>query len=188
MKLILAITGASGSLYVPEFLKLAQAAEVEVHAVISDAGSEVLRLELGLVPGDLDPYVTAWHGFKDFTAPMASGSSQFDAMVILPCTMGTLGAIANGISANLIHRAADVMLKESRPLLLAVRETPFNQVHLRNMLKAQKAGAVICPPMPSFYHQPESLTEMARFFAGRLCDLLGISVGGLKRWGDEGSG
>jgi 4-hydroxy-3-polyprenylbenzoate decarboxylase len=168
MKLILAITGASGSLYVPEFLKLAQAAEVEVHAVISDAGSEVLRLELGLVPGDLDPYVTAWHGFKDFTAPMASGSSQFDAMVILPCTMGTLGAIANGISANLIHRAADVMLKESRPLLLAARETPFNQVHLRNMLKA------------------ESLTEMARFFAGRLCDLLGISVGGLKRWGDEG--
>lgn len=185
MRLILAITGASGALYVPEFLKLAQEADVEVHAVISEAGREVLRLELDLAPGDLDPYVTAWHGFKDFTAPMASGSSRFDAMLVLPCTMGTLGAIANGISANLIHRAADVTLKEGRPLLLAVRETPFNRFHLQNMLKAQEAGAIICPPLPSFYHRPESLAEMARFFAGRLCELLGIPVKEMKRWGDE---
>ncbi|MDA8163877.1 MAG: UbiX family flavin prenyltransferase [Desulfobacteraceae bacterium] len=185
-RMVLAITGASGSLYVPEFLKLAQAAGVEVHAVISDAGREVMLLETGLAPADLDPWVAAWLGFKDFTAPMASGSSRFGAMLVLPCTMGTLGAIANGISANLIHRAADVMLKEGRPLLLAVRETPFNRVHLQNMLKAQEAGAIICPPIPSFYHRPESLSEMARFVAARYCDLLGIPVEGMKRWGDEG--
>jgi len=103
-------------------------------------------------------------------------------MVVLPCTMGSLGAIANGIARNLIHRAADVMLKEKKPLLLAVRETPFNRIHLQNMLKAHDAGATICPPMPSFYHHPTDLEEMAAFFAGRLADLLGIEVEGLKRW------
>jgi flavin prenyltransferase len=134
---------------------------------------------------DLDPWVTRWHDCKDFTAPMASGSSQFDAMLVLPCTMGTLAAVANGISGNLIHRAADVMLKEGKPLVLAVRETPLNRVHLQNMLKAQEAGAIIYPAMPSFYHRPADLTEMARAFAGRLCDRLGIPVEGMKRWGDQ---
>jgi 4-hydroxy-3-polyprenylbenzoate decarboxylase len=96
--------------------------------------------------------------------------------------MGSLGAIANGVAKNLIHRAADVMLKEKKPLLLAVRETPLNRIHLENMLKVQTAGAIICPPMPSFYHHPESIEEMAGFFAGRVADLLGIEVSGMKRW------
>jgi flavin prenyltransferase len=181
-RLILAITGASGSLYVPEFLKLASRAGVEVHAMISEAGREVMQLELGIAPAALDPYVDAWHDSNDFTAPMASGSSRFDGMMVLPCTMGTLAAVANGISRNLVHRAADVMLKEGRPLLLAVRETPLNRIHLQNMLRAQEAGAVIFPAMPSFYHQPADLTEMARSFAVRLCDRLGIPVEGAKRW------
>jgi flavin prenyltransferase len=185
-KIILAVTGASGSLYVPEFLKLADRAAVEVHAIISEAGRQVLHLELGMSPADLGPRVARWHDCKDFTAPMASGSSLFDGMLVLPCTMGTLAAVANGISANLIHRAADVMLKEGKPLVLAVRETPLSRVHLQNMLKAQEAGAVIYPAMPSFYHQPVDLTEMARAFAGRLCDRLGIPVAGMKRWGEEG--
>jgi 4-hydroxy-3-polyprenylbenzoate decarboxylase len=103
-------------------------------------------------------------------------------MVILPCTMGSLGAIANGIAKNLIHRAADVILKEKKPLLLAVRETPLNRIHLENMLKVHDAGATLCPPMPSFYHHPESLEEMAIFFAGRVAELIGIEVSGLKRW------
>ena len=96
--------------------------------------------------------------------------------------MGSLGAIANGIARNLIHRAADVILKEKKPLLLAVRETPLNRIHLENMLKVHDAGATLCPPMPSFYHHPGSLEEMAAFFAGRVADLLGIEVAGLKRW------
>lgn len=182
MKIIAAITGASGSIYALEFLKLMQGMEVEVHGIISKAGRLVLQHELGMTIDDLNDYVEHWYGIDDFTAPMSSGSSRFDGMVVLPCTMGSLGAIANGLSQNLIHRAADVMLKEKRPLLLAVRETPLSRIHLQNMLKVQEAGAVICPPMPSFYHHPEDLTEMARFFANRVGDLLGLDMPNQKRW------
>lgn len=181
-KIILAITGASGSLYAVQFLKLMQQSGVEIHGIISDAGRLVLQHELGCTPDDLNEYVAEWYAKDNFAAPMSSGSSKFDAMLVLPCTMGTLGAIANGVVKNLVHRAADVMLKEKKPLLLAVRETPFNRIHLENMLKVHDAGAVVCPPMPSFYHHPENLEEMASFFAGRLADLLGIDVEGLKRW------
>lgn len=181
-KIILAITGASGSLYAVQFLKIMHHAGVEVHALISNAGRLVLQHELGLSPDDLQIYGAQWHAVDDFAAPMSSGSSRFDAMVVLPCTMGSLGAIANGVAKNLIHRAADVILKEKKPLLLAVRETPLNRIHLENMLKVHDAGAILCPPMPSFYHHPGSLEEMAAFFSGRLADLVGIEVEGLKRW------
>jgi len=181
-KIILAITGASGSIYALQFLKFMQQAGVEVHGIISDAGRLVLQHELGLTPDDLQKYVARWHAADDFAAPVSSGSSRYDAMVVLPCTMGSLGAIANGIAKNLVHRAADVTLKEKKPLLLAIRETPLNRIHLENLLKVYDAGATVCPPMPSFYHHPESLEEMAAFFAGRLADLLGIQVKGLKRW------
>lgn len=182
-KIILAITGATGSLYAVEFLKLMRTQEAEVHAIISEAGAQVLRLELGLTRDDLDQYCDiTWHDIKNFAAPMSSGSSLFDGMAVLPCTVGSLAAIAGGISSNLIHRAADVMLKERRPLVLAVRETPFNRTHLNNMLKAHDAGAIICPPMPSFYHNPQSVEDIARFFAGRVADLLGFHYSGLPRW------
>jgi flavin prenyltransferase len=181
-KLIVCITGASGSLYAVQFLKLLQQVEVEIHAIISNAGRLVLRHEMGLTSDDLLQYVTKWHDAADFAAPMSSGSSGFDAMIVLPCTMGSLGAIANGIAKNLIHRAADVMLKEKKPLLLAVRETPLNRIHLENMLKVHDAGAIICPPMPSFYHHPENLEEMATFYAGRLAELAGLEIVDLKRW------
>lgn len=184
-RIILAITGASGSLYAVEFLKIMQQTGAQVHGIISEAGEQVLRLELGLGRDDLTPYVARWHDSKNFAAPMSSGSSRFDAMVVLPCTMGTLAAVANGISGNLIHRAADVTLKEKRPLLLAVRETPFNRTHLANMLKAHEAGAMICPPMPSFYHKPRDLAGMARAFAGRLVSILGFEVPDLPRWDGE---
>lgn len=183
-KIILAITGASGSLYAIEFLKLAAAAGVEVHALISDAGRKVLHHELGMEAEALSG-VAQWHDVHDFTAAMASGSARFDAMLVVPCTMGTLAAIAHGLSVNLIHRAADVMLKERRPVVLAVRETPLSRTHLANMMAAHEAGAVICPAMPAFYNKPTDLTEMARGFAGRLCDLVGIAVTGVKRWGEE---
>jgi 4-hydroxy-3-polyprenylbenzoate decarboxylase len=181
-RIVLGITGASGILYAVQFLKCMQQADVEVHAIISNAGRLVLQHELELTPDDLHKYVAKWHGADNFAAPMSSGSSNFDAMVVLPCTMGSLGAIANGISKNLIHRAADVMLKENKTLILAVRETPLNRIHLENMLKVHDAGATVCPPMPSFYHHPENLEEMATFFAGRLAELIGIEVVSLKRW------
>lgn len=181
-KIILAITGASGSIYAVQFLKHMTTANVEVHAIISSAGRQVLHHELGIIPDDLHDLVVQWYAVEDLAAPMSSGSSRFDAMLILPCTMGTLGAIANGVVKNLIHRAADVILKEKKPLLLAVRETPFNRIHLENMLKVHAAGALLCPPMPSFYHHPNTIEEMAGFFSGRLADLLGIEVSGMKRW------
>lgn len=182
-RIILAVTGATGMLYLEPLLTLLATQGVAVHAIISDAGRQVLAMELGKRPEEL-PGVERWFGIDDFTAPMASGSSLYDAMLVLPCTAGTLGAIVAGYSGNLIHRAADVCLKERRPLLLAVRETPLNRTHLRNMLQAHEAGATIIPPMPSFYHHPGSLSEMAAQFAGRLCDQMGIRPPGMKRWGD----
>lgn len=181
-RIILGITGASGSIYAVQFLKGLQGTGVEIHGIISNAGCLVLQHEMGLTPHDLQKYVVQWHAVEDLGAPVSSGSSKFDAMVVMPCTMGSLGAIAGGIAGNLIHRAADVMLKEKKPLLLAVRETPLNRIHLDNMLTVHDAGAILCPPMPSFYHHPASLEEMATFFAGRVADLLGIEVAGMKRW------
>ena len=181
-KIILAITGASGIIFPIEFMKLMQDAGVETHAMISDAGCKVMELEEGLGLDEVKQLATKWYDVHDFTAPMASGSALFDGMVVLPCSMGTLASVANGISGNLIHRAADVTLKERRPLLLAARETPLNRTHLQNMMKAHDAGAIICPPMPFFYHKIGSFQEMARIFCGRLADQLGIEVTEMPRW------
>lgn len=180
-KIILAITGASGSLYAVEFLKLMSSQPVEVHGIISGAGAKVLELELGLGRDDL-PGVKRWFDDGDFTAPMASGSSGYDAMVVLPCTMGSLAAIASGLSLNLIHRAADVILKERKPLVLATRETPLNRNHLQNMLAAHDAGATICPPMPAFYMQAKTINDLAVYFASRLINQLGLEVEGFEGW------
>jgi 4-hydroxy-3-polyprenylbenzoate decarboxylase len=181
-RIILGITGASGSLFAVELMKLMKKNEVDIDAIISDAGRKVMRLEVDRTPEDLNDYVDKWYDIDDFTAPMASGSSQYDGMVVLPCTMGTLAAIAGGISNNLLHRAADVSLKEGRPLVLAVRETPLNRIHLQNMLRAKEAGAVICPPMPALYHKPASIQDMAAIFAERLAGLLGLGLENTHRW------
>jgi 4-hydroxy-3-polyprenylbenzoate decarboxylase len=180
-RIILAITGATGMLYVRALLDLLTDQNVVVDAIISDSGRKVLGLEQDMVPEDL-PNINRWFAADDFTAPPASGSARYDSMIILPCTVGTLGALASGFSGNLIHRAADVCLKEQRPLLLAVRETPLNRTHLNNMLTLHDAGATICPPMPSFYLHPQSLQEMARQFASRICDQVGLHLAGMPRW------
>jgi len=179
-KILLAITGATGMLYVKELLSLFEKQQVEAHGIISASGRQVLDLELGLRAEELAG-VNHWFGIDDFAAPPSSGSSRYTAMVILPCTTGTLGAIAGGYSGNLIHRAADVTLKERRPLVLAVRETPLNRTHLKNMLAMQEAGAIICPPMPSFYLRPKTFSDMARNFAARICDQIGVDVD-VPRW------
>ncbi len=180
-QLLLAVTGATGMIYLPSLLHLLREQRVEVHGIISEAGCQVMQLELGVAPEELAG-VARWYGLREFTAPAASGSSRYAAMIVLPCTTGTLGAVACGYSGNLIHRAADVMLKERKPLLLAVREAPLNRTHLRNMLALHEAGAIIYPLMPSFYMQPADLQEMADHLAARICNQLGIDVPDQKRW------
>jgi flavin prenyltransferase len=182
---VIAVTGASGMLYARElFTWLQTRPDLEVHAVCSPAGEEVLKLELSLTLRELAGPRAILHAPEDFAAPLASGSFRVRAMVIIPCTMGTLGAIAQGVPKNLIHRAAEVSLKERRPLILVVRETPLSLIHLGNMTRAAQAGAVIFPAMPGFYQRPGSLEEMARNFAGRVLDHLGLEHDLTKRWGE----
>jgi len=183
-KILVAVTGASGMLYLQSFLRIIQDLDLVVHGICSEAGAKVLGMEKGLIPQEL-PAVTTWFDCRDFAAPPASGSSGYDAMLVVPCSMGTLAAIAAGMSVNLIQRSADVMLKERKDLVLVVRETPLNRTHLKNMLAAHEAGAVICPPLPGFYLQPASLEEAADTFSWRLADQVGIAVPGRRRWGGE---
>jgi flavin prenyltransferase len=184
-KYLVAITGASGMLFLQPFLRLLDDQGIVVHGICSEAGREVLSFEEGILPENL-PVVSQWFDLHDFSAPPSSGSSGYAGMIILPCSMGTLAAIASGLSMNLIHRAADVCLKERKKLVLAVRETPFNRTHIQNMLKAHDAGAIICPPMPGFYLKPQTLAEAAETFAWRLADQIGLKVIVRKSWGDKG--
>jgi len=182
MKILTAVTGATGMLFLKSFLSLCGKREdLIVHGICSTSGREVARMELGI---DVDELVgvSHWFDIDNFASAPASGSSDYHAMVVLPCSMGTLGAIASGLSMNLIHRAADVMLKERRDLVLCVRETPLNRTHLQNMLKAHDAGAIICPPMPSYYFKPASIEEAAESFCWRVLDQIGIDTEGRKRW------
>ena len=171
-KILLGVTGASGMLFLISFLDSLAEVDVTVHGICSASGRDVLKMEQGLLPEQL-PVVSKWFNHEDLSAPPASGSSDYSSMVVLPCTMGTLAAIAGGLSINLIHRAADVMLKERKNLVLAVRETPFNRTHLNNMLTVHDAGAVICPTMPSYYLQPKTLEQAAESYSWRLADQLG---------------
>ncbi|EKD39821.1 MAG: hypothetical protein ACD_75C00285G0004 [uncultured bacterium] len=182
-KIILGITGASGMLFVTSFLAALADLAVDVHGVCSEAGRKVLKMEQGLDPQQL-PGISAWFDHEDMSAPPASGSSDYTSMVVLPCSMGSLAAIAGGLSINLIHRAADVMLKERRKLVLAIRETPLNRTHLKNMLAVHDAGAILCPTMPSYYLRPATLEQAAETYTWRLADQLGLHIPGRKRWND----
>jgi len=184
-KILVAVTGASAMLYLQSFLEILQDEDAIVHGICSESGEQVLELEHGITPGEL-PAVSKWFDCRDFAAAPASGSAGYDAMVIIPCSMGTLAAIASGITTNLVHRAADVMLKEKKKLILVTRETPLNRTHLQNMLTVHDAGAVICPPHPGFYLKPETLEEAALTFSWRLGDQLGLHMKNRKRWGEEG--
>ena len=182
---IIAVTGASGMLYARELFQYFQTRpDLEVHTVISPAGEMVLHHELGLSLGELAGPQAILHNAEDFAAAIASGSFRAIAMVVIPCTMGTLAAIALGAARHLVHRAADVTLKERRPLILAVRETPLSLVHLRNMVLAAEAGATIFPAMPAFYQHPATLEDMAKNLVGRLLDHLGLEHDLTKRWGE----
>ncbi|MEN8200602.1 MAG: UbiX family flavin prenyltransferase [Thermodesulfobacteriota bacterium] len=180
-KILVAATGASAMIYLQSFLEMLAHEDVEVHGIISESGEKVLRLEMDCSPETL-PAVSKWFDCRDFAAAPASGSADYAAMVVIPCSMGTLAAIAAGITSNLVHRAADVMLKEKKKLILVTRETPLNRTHLQNMLTVHDAGAVICPPHPGFYLKPKDLTEAAMTFSWRLGDQLGLPMEGRRRW------
>ncbi len=180
-KILVAVTGASAMVFLQSFLQLLANEEIIVHGICSESGEKVLQLESGLSYTNL-PAVSQWFDSNDFAAPPASGSSGYDAMLVLPCSMGTLAAIATGMSSTLVHRAADVMLKERKKLILVARETPLNRTHLRNMLAAHDAGATICPPHPGFYLKPASIEEAAMTFSWRLGDQIGLDMKGRKRW------
>jgi len=182
---ILAITGASGAIYAKRFIEYFYEHQIPLNCIISDAGRKVWEIELEGNIENMLPASISLYSQNDLAAPMASGSSLTQAMVILPCSMGTLAAIAQGLANNLISRAADVMLKERRPLILVPRETPLNRIHLQNMLKVSEAGAIILPAMPGFYHRPKNIQDMVDFLVGKILDTLGLPHKLFKRWGSD---
>jgi len=196
---ILALTGASGSDYALRLLQCLVDAGTPVYLMVSKAAQIVLSMETTLsVPAktaDMERYFSELYkakkgqirvfGQEQWTAPIASGSHKALSMVVCPCTTGTLAAIANGNSDNLLERAADVMLKEKRQLIMVVRETPFSTIHLENMLRLSQAGATIMPANPGFYHNPEKLEDIIDFMVSRILDHLKISHNLLPVWGEE---
>jgi 4-hydroxy-3-polyprenylbenzoate decarboxylase len=188
----LAVTGASGSIYAAEILRAlaADTRVTKINFVASDNSLRVFAEELKISGrNDLAEKLLGapclklqTHADTDIGANIASGSYPTDAMIILPCSMGTLAAIANGLAANLIQRAADVCLKENRPLLLCIRETPFNRIHLRNMQLASDAGAIIFPVIPTLYNHPQTTTDMARQFVHRVLAHIGLPQPGAYQW------
>lgn len=184
-KVIVAVTGASGSVYAKLLLDslLSMPEQIDkVGVVMSDNAKEVWRFELG--NEDYDNYPFTFYPKMDFNAPFASGSAKYDTMIIIPCSMGTLGRIAHGISNDLITRAADVVLKERRKLIAVVRDTPFSLIHINNMKIVAEAGGIICPANPSFYSLPKTIEEVAKTVVSRVIDLAGLEQDSY-RWNEE---
>lgn len=185
LKLVIAVTGASGALYTRILLEKCRALSAQlqrVDLVWSKNAYTVWQAELG--NDDYRHFSFPVYDVQDFQAPFASGSARYDAMVICPCSMGTLGRIANGISGDLITRAADVMLKERRKLICVIRDMPYNLIHIENMKRVTEAGGIICPASPSFYSRPRTLEELAATVIDRVLDLLGLEHDTF-RWGNS---
>jgi flavin prenyltransferase len=193
------VTGASGAILAQKALALleADARVARIHLVVTETGQRLFAEELGIPAGDLKQLPARILGGpakkievlanKDVGASIASGSYDVHAMIVIPCSMGTLAAIANGSSDDLVARAADVMLKESRKLVLCIRDTPFNRVHLENMLRAQQAGAVVMPAIPAFYHQPKTIDDLVTQYTCRVLAQIGLAQETMYRWSGTGS-
>ena len=181
-KIVVGITGASGSVYAVRLIDVLRKQGIEVHAVITDSGQRVLDYECGVTMEELSRRVDVLYPNADVGAAIASGSFRMDAMVVLPCSMKTAGAIAHGVTDDLLTRAADVTLKEGRRLLLVPRETPMHEIHLENLLRLARAGAVIMPAAPGFYHRPETLDDLVNMMVGKILDRLGIEAELFPRW------
>lgn len=189
------ITGASGAVYGVRLAQEILKGGHKLHLVVTEAGWQVFREELLWNTENREECIEKhfasygkerfyYHTLRDFNAPIASGSYQNDGMVIIPCSMGTLSGIAHGASGNLLERTADVMLKESRKLIVVPRETPLHKIHLENMLKVTEAGGKIVPAMPGFYHLPKSMDDLVNFLVGKVLDNLGVHHELFTRWGD----
>lgn len=181
-RLIVAITGATGVIYGVRLLRVLQDSDIETHLLISEAGVLSLRQELDMRRREVEALADVVHPVRDVGASIASGSFTSCGMIVAPCSMKTLAAVANGLSDNLISRAADVVLKERRRLVLMVRETPLNLAHLRNMVGVTEMGGIIFPPLPCFYHRPQSIDDMIDHTLGRVLDLFAIPHTLTPRW------
>ncbi|WP_280768228.1 UbiX family flavin prenyltransferase [Salipaludibacillus daqingensis] len=187
-----AITGASGAIYGVRFVQALLRGGHTVHFLLTGAAWQVLFYELQMDTSDKEKCLEDlfggydnfhYHSQQDFSAPIASGSAQSDGMIIIPCSMGTLAKISHGISSNLLERAADVVLKERRKLVIVPRETPLSSIHLENMKRVSDLGGIIVPAMPGFYHNPESMDDLINFVVGKVLDQVGVNHDLFTRWG-----
>lgn len=190
-RIIIGITGASGSIYAIRLIEELLNQKIFVHIICTDTGKEVMKYETSM---DIDNWVenlkiqythVNLENIHNLFSGVASGSYRFDAMIILPCSMGTLAEISTGLAKNLLCRAADVALKENRRLIIVPRETPFNAIHLENMLKLSRLGVNILPAMPGFYHKPQTMDDLINFVIGKILDSLNIENTLFKKWGDQ---
>ena len=188
MRLIVGLTGATGTIYGIRLLERLRELDVETHLVISRWGAQTLAHETAHSREHVESLASVVHPPGDMGASISSGSFKTDGMVIVPCSAKTLGAIAHGVGDTLIHRAADVVLKERRRLVLAVREAPLSEIHLENMLKLARMGVVILPPVPAFYNHPRTIDDVVDHSVGRMLDAFGLEMRGAVRWtGDMGA-
>ena len=185
MRLIVALTGATGAVYGVRLLERLRDAGVETHLVVSRWGARTLLHETPYTREQVEALAAASYQSNDMGAAISSGSFKTDGMIIAPCSAKTLAAIAHGFGENLVHRAADVVLKERRRLVLAVREAPLSDIHLENMLRLSRMGTVILPPMPAFYNHPQTIDDVVDHTVGRILDQFGIEVTGATRWSGE---
>jgi 4-hydroxy-3-polyprenylbenzoate decarboxylase len=190
-KVVVGITGASGSIYAKRLIEELLSRGIYTHIICTDNGRKVMKYETGI---DLEPWVQELakqyshirlEDINDLFAGVASGSYRFDAVVVIPCSMGTLAEISNGFAKNLLCRAADVALKENKKLVIVPRETPFNAIHLENMLKLSRLNATILPAMPGYYHMPQTVEDLVDFVVGKVLDCLSIDNDLFEKWGNK---
>ncbi|MCA1029849.1 UbiX family flavin prenyltransferase [Bacillus timonensis] len=184
LKIIVGITGASGSLYGYTLVRALHQLGVDTHLIATEMGEKVMQFECGIGMEEMKNYATV-HSNRNLFASVASGSFKTDGMVICPCSMNTLGAIANGVGDTLLSRAASVVLKERREFVVVPREAPYHLIHLQNMTRLAEAGACIMPASPGFYHRPTEIWELANFMVGRILDVFDIDHELIERWGEK---
>lgn len=183
-RLIIGISGSSGIIYGIRLLQVLKSLPIETHLVVSKAGQLTRAYETSFSAAELKSLADVYHPCADITASIASGSFKTLGMIIAPCSMKTLGEIAHGVSSSLLTRAADVVLKERRKLILLPRETPLHLGHLNNMVSVTQMGGIICPPVPAFYNKPQSIDDLVDDTVGRVLDLFDIDCGLVRRWGE----
>lgn len=185
-RLVVGISGASGAVIGIRLLQaMQQFPDWETHLVISNGGRRTIEQETGCSIAQVEALATKCHPVEDIGASIASGTFKTEGMVVVPCSMKTLAGVASGFSHNLLLRASDVTLKERRKLVLVVRESPLSAVHLRNMSAAASVGAILLPPVMTFYNRPESIEDMVRHIVGKVVDIFGLELSGFRRWGEE---